>query len=874
MCYLKKLVLFIPLIFLLGSGQAAAEGKTIGFVAAVRGRVVAVSSATGERCLAVKDKIFLADTIKTGSRGRIQLVFDDNTIVSLGRDSELNIAEYEWNSKQNKGKITTGITKGIFRIMGGAIARTTPEKFKTITPSATIGIRGSMYAGQIRNKQLSVVFLGGRGIEVSNLAGAVIITTPGFGTRIKSISLPPEEPSQFSKDDIDEINPEVEAAPDDEAGSGNRDELPADENYSENNPDNQNNEGEIDNIITGIQQTTAEISNDSEQDTINENLDIVQQPVPAPEPSPPPEDDQNHDVQAVTMQGTHIAVLLDGMNPENSRVWQGSATALSTPNVTGTAATVAGQADSTAFTVNGTAGTKTFTWENSGSAYNSSLSYNGEIQENNQSRVVSDLLTPGQDETFTNMELYYDLPGVFNGTMLVANSFFEAKFLGVPAPPTPPTDVLGYNGHCLGGYVDYGHNPAAIDAFALDQVYFEANFHNNTVVGMLANQQYPPELTDEVYQVYFMGRLNGSQLTDVRFLGSGGTPFNKNYVSNIIAWDVSASGQFYGPDYHGFSMVGDGHFYDVQSSQSSPSADVYLALGGELDNHFISVVDPAPQGNLSFSGFVTGIADDMTAPDQNRRLFVSSAPCDFVFTVNQDNGVISGSLNAWDLTNDVNVLSDIEIGGAFDSAYAMHDWFVAGLGCTTGSCVQTEDSHGGLKGYGNFLATADLSAENQISDHVSWGYWEISYDDPRNGHPYHLHVPSSLWVAGQQTPEDDIKGLISSNFVGVYNGQARGVHLDGTNVMHELPAGVTALNIDFASAAPVSGSINFPGVVNLAVDSSCSSLTTGGFSAAFQGATGNGLQGAFFGPDAAAVGGNFDAVQGPDRYLGIFLGDR
>jgi hypothetical protein len=837
----KKTAFFILTILLLMAGSVSAADDAIGFVAALRGKVVAVNSIRGERSLSVKDNIFINDTIKTGKRSRIQLVFADNTIISLGRTTVLNIAEYEWRSKQNAGKITSNIPEGIFRIMGGAIAGTNPEKFKTRTPSATIGIRGSMYAGLVRNNQLSVVFLGGRGIEVRNQAGVVEISEPGYGTRVSSSDTPPEEPTQFSITgftDSDQVNG---AAPDDAVTAT---ETPSTD------------------INGDIQGATADAVADSCQDTIQE--DMVENIINSPSPA---------------MTGNFLGVLLDAGDNAAARIWRGN-TSGNSYTMSPTTASVNGQVSATALSIYGSAAGRTFSWANASAPYNPAQAFTGDIELNNQLREVADLVTAGRTETFDTMEVHYGLPGEFNATMLLAqsfdgsHSFFEAKSLGVPAPAPPSFEIMGYGGGGLGAYIDYGRSQTAIDVFAVENYYLEVNFHNHKAVGNIWETNAPPGLAEEIIKLYFIGDVNGTTINNIKFFGHGGTPDGVGVDGRIIAWNGSASGQFYGSDYQGISLSGSGNFFDMETSQTTATADFYLGLGGMKNPENISYPISPPQDTLTFSGFVTGISEDMTSPAANRRLFFSKNPTDLSFTVNQNTGEVSGLLSAEDLIDVANDLTNIQIGGTFASACTLSDWFVAELGCSTGSCVESGDPSDGLKNYGNYLATAELSPKNKISDHVNWGYWEISYDDPASGKAYHLHAPGSFWVAGQQTPTTEIKDLIEAKFTGTYNGQARGVHIDPSDMIHELPDGTTSLTIDFSSATPVSGSINFPGVVNLAVNSGASSLTTSGFNASFQGSGGSGMHGAFYGPEAAAVGGNFDAVQGSDRYQGIFIGER
>jgi hypothetical protein len=174
----------------------AEENKVIiGMVVALRGEVTALS-VDGERKLAVQSPVFHSDTILTGN-GHVQLLFADETLISLDDDTEMLISEYDWQPNGASGAMKTRIKEGTFRVMGGAIARLTPGSFTTETQVAIIGVRGTSYAGRVTPETLSVVLQGGKGIIVSNAAGSVTITTPGFGTRVLGLGQPPQPPEEF-----------------------------------------------------------------------------------------------------------------------------------------------------------------------------------------------------------------------------------------------------------------------------------------------------------------------------------------------------------------------------------------------------------------------------------------------------------------------------------------------------------------------------------------------------------------------------------------------------------------------------------------------------------------------------------------------------
>lgn len=202
-------VLFIlPLAF-------AVQAEPVGKVVAIRNNVTATGSDSICRKLILKAPVFLKDTIKT-NQGRVQMMFKDKTMITLGRNSEMKITKYLWEPDNSDSTMETEINEGSFRIMGGAITRIAPGNFKTNTPSGTIGIRGSMYAGILKGTMLSVVFQGGKGVYVRNKAGMVNITRPGFATKVKSLVDPPEMPAKLTQEDLIKLENTLALTPEEE----------------------------------------------------------------------------------------------------------------------------------------------------------------------------------------------------------------------------------------------------------------------------------------------------------------------------------------------------------------------------------------------------------------------------------------------------------------------------------------------------------------------------------------------------------------------------------------------------------------------------------------------------------------------------------
>ncbi|MCP4971408.1 MAG: hypothetical protein GY932_12555 [Arcobacter sp.] len=87
--------------------------------------------------------IFKNDTIITKNHTKIQILFKDETIVSIGKNSSFKVADYLFDDKNNKYKAEFNMLQGAFRTITGKIGKYAPNKFNLKTKSASIGIRGT-----------------------------------------------------------------------------------------------------------------------------------------------------------------------------------------------------------------------------------------------------------------------------------------------------------------------------------------------------------------------------------------------------------------------------------------------------------------------------------------------------------------------------------------------------------------------------------------------------------------------------------------------------------------------------------------------------------------------------------------------------------
>lgn len=85
------------------------------------------------------------DVIKTQDNSKLQIIFKDDTIITLGKKSNFSIEEYLFEENQEPAA-RFGILKGAMRTITGKIGKIAPQKFTVETKTTTIGIRGTNFA--------------------------------------------------------------------------------------------------------------------------------------------------------------------------------------------------------------------------------------------------------------------------------------------------------------------------------------------------------------------------------------------------------------------------------------------------------------------------------------------------------------------------------------------------------------------------------------------------------------------------------------------------------------------------------------------------------------------------------------------------------
>ena len=151
----------------------------------------------------VNTGVEMNDTVST-ARGKAELTFDDKTTVKLTEHSKLIIDDFVYDPKKGTGKLALNMAMGTARYASGQIAKNNPQQVAIKTPTASIAVRGTDFSMTVDELGRSLVILlpscDSKGcvtgaIEVSNLAGVVLLDVPYQATLVSSASSPPSQPA-------------------------------------------------------------------------------------------------------------------------------------------------------------------------------------------------------------------------------------------------------------------------------------------------------------------------------------------------------------------------------------------------------------------------------------------------------------------------------------------------------------------------------------------------------------------------------------------------------------------------------------------------------------------------------------------------------
>lgn len=133
--------LFIGLAAAANTVWAANEAGT---VKTVKGSV-AIERSGQKQAVVVGAHVLAADRIVTGADGAVGITLRDNTMLSAGPNSTLDLNKFAFDATTHAGTLDASVKRGTLAVISGKIAKASPANVRFSTPTVTLGVRGTEF---------------------------------------------------------------------------------------------------------------------------------------------------------------------------------------------------------------------------------------------------------------------------------------------------------------------------------------------------------------------------------------------------------------------------------------------------------------------------------------------------------------------------------------------------------------------------------------------------------------------------------------------------------------------------------------------------------------------------------------------------------
>ncbi|HKW86104.1 MAG TPA: FecR family protein, partial [Nitrospiraceae bacterium] len=179
--YIPTLAVVIPLS-LTGTEIVAQAALTdaIGQFTAIQGQVtVAHPHAAGAVPVKLDDDVLFHDIIETQRRSRTKALFDDDSLLTMGENSRIEITERIYNPNQDLRSTVVSLVQGRLRTLVGKVFAGAGSKFEVHTPTAVAAARGTYFVVWVEGKVSGIVNIGARGNVEFTSGGQTVSVHPG-----------------------------------------------------------------------------------------------------------------------------------------------------------------------------------------------------------------------------------------------------------------------------------------------------------------------------------------------------------------------------------------------------------------------------------------------------------------------------------------------------------------------------------------------------------------------------------------------------------------------------------------------------------------------------------------------------------------------
>src|SRR4051794_22217390 len=174
---------------------AAGQQQRVGVNSAVNEQATGTPPGEAARRLVIGQNVVFQERIATSQIGQTQLLFLDESAMTIGPNSDITIDRFVYDPNTGGGQMAMSATRGVLRFVGGKLSKQ-ENAVSLRTSSATLAIRGGVFMIKMApGGELDVVFVYGDGLTVTGTTGiAQTVTRPGYAITVAAPGAAPSAP--------------------------------------------------------------------------------------------------------------------------------------------------------------------------------------------------------------------------------------------------------------------------------------------------------------------------------------------------------------------------------------------------------------------------------------------------------------------------------------------------------------------------------------------------------------------------------------------------------------------------------------------------------------------------------------------------------
>jgi hypothetical protein len=87
----------------------------------------------------------VSDSVVTGADGAVGITLRDNTRLTAGPNTTLDLNTFRFDKTTHKGEMDASVKRGSLSVISGKIAKASPDGVQFRTPTVTLGVRGTEF---------------------------------------------------------------------------------------------------------------------------------------------------------------------------------------------------------------------------------------------------------------------------------------------------------------------------------------------------------------------------------------------------------------------------------------------------------------------------------------------------------------------------------------------------------------------------------------------------------------------------------------------------------------------------------------------------------------------------------------------------------